>query len=259
MGKKNKNLSHAAFVICVAVLAIAAAGMDYTMNKFGVVLKKTPIELRKKLDLIDKPALIPYEIKSESKIELQDVADSLGTEDYIQWTLEDTSADPLSPTRFCFLFITYYNLPDKVPHVPEECYVGGGNTQVSSKGVTLSLKGADPINNKTLEVDARFLMFKNKENAIWQTDAVYPIMYFFRVNDEYANSRFDVMEVLGRNLLGKHSYFSKVEWRFFGNRYGNRIVPDEKQTIEAGAKLMSRLVPVLLQDHWPNLDSEKNE
>jgi hypothetical protein len=73
-------------------------------------------------------ALRPYVVKQKEQILNRDVLESLGTEEYLQWILEAPDAAPGSPTRFCSLFITYYTgNPDMVPHVPDECYVGGGN------------------------------------------------------------------------------------------------------------------------------------
>ena len=78
--------------------------------------------------MLDEKLLEPYKVLEKSKIDNKDVLESLGTEDYLQWILEDTTVDVLSPVRNCSVFITYYTgNPDQVPHVPEACYTGGGN------------------------------------------------------------------------------------------------------------------------------------
>jgi hypothetical protein len=115
-----------AFLICVAILAIAGSGMSIAVKSFGVYLRKEPLPLRKSLDLLDEKALAFYKVISKDKIVYEEVVKGLGTEHYIQWVLEDTNAGTNSRTRYCSLFITYYGLPDVVVHVPEECYMGSG-------------------------------------------------------------------------------------------------------------------------------------
>jgi hypothetical protein len=56
---------------------------------------------------------------------------------------------------------------------------------------------------------------------------------------------------LDKNLFGKHSYFSKVELKFFNTRFGTRIYPAKKEAIAASQKLLSTLLPVLEKEYWP--------
>src|SRR4030042_1915767 len=78
-----------AFLICAVVLATAGASMSIAIKSFGLYLKKEPCPLKKPLDLLDEKGLTPYKVISKGKIENQDVIETLGTEDYIQWVLED--------------------------------------------------------------------------------------------------------------------------------------------------------------------------
>ena len=110
-----------AFLICVVVLAIAGG----TSRKLRVV-KKEFLPLKKSFDAFDEERLAPYKIVQKLKIENEDILKELGTQDYIQWVLEDSSALADSVVRRLMLFVTYYGRPDRVPHVPEECYTGGG-------------------------------------------------------------------------------------------------------------------------------------
>src|SRR4030042_1968105 len=108
-----------AFVICVLVLATAGAGMSIAMRNLGIILKKEPLPLKKSLELLDEADLTPYQVvPPKLRIANQEVLELLGTEDYIQWILEDTEQSPTSPVRRCLLFVTYYPLPDRVPHGP---------------------------------------------------------------------------------------------------------------------------------------------
>lgn len=242
-------------MICVAVLAIVAGGMGPIEKWLGWVLEKEPIALRRKLDLMDTSALGPYRVEERRKLENKDVLKELGTEDYIDWTLEDSGASQDSPTRFCSLFVTYYDMPDRVPHVPEECYVGGGNTRLSRSSVTLNLSetAGDRFGRG---IDVRYLTFGKKRNSIWQNDA-FPVMYVFRVNDEYANSRGETRAMLKKNMIGKHSYFSKIEWQFWGRRFGQKIVPNKEQAVKASERLMSFVLSLLEGEHWPILNELK--
>lgn len=151
-----------AFLICVAILATAGSGMSIAIKSFGVYLEKEPLPLKKSLELLDEEALASYEVLNKEKIEQQDVIKSLGTEDYIQWILEDTGVPADSPVRRCMLFITYYKQPDKVPHVPEECYTGSGYQKLSADGVMFEVN-KDDVEHK---IPGRYLVFGDKAASV---------------------------------------------------------------------------------------------
>ncbi len=143
---QNKNITtvlghyiQPAFLVCALVLAIAGSAMSIAIKSFGVYLEKEPLPLVKSFDLLDENGLANYKILSKDKIQNEEVIQSLGTRDYIQWQLEDTQADSTSPTRYCLLFISYYENADQIPHVPEECYTGGGYQKLASEAVRFSI------------------------------------------------------------------------------------------------------------------------
>ena len=78
-----------AFLICAAVLAIAAGGMPIAIKSFGLYLKKEPLPLKKSLDFLDENDLAPYRVIAKEKIKNEEVVKSLGTEYYIQWKDQD--------------------------------------------------------------------------------------------------------------------------------------------------------------------------
>jgi hypothetical protein len=158
--------------------------MSVAVKSFGIYLKKDPWPLKKSLDLLDEKGLAPYTVVTKSKIESEDVVDSLGTKDYIQWVLEDPDAPANSAVRYCSLFITYYELPDRVPHVPEECYMGSGFQSLAPDSVTLKLG--------IRKIPVRYLVFISMGSDYWQKSIKFPVLYFFRVNGDYVNSREDV-------------------------------------------------------------------
>ncbi len=241
------NYLQPAFLICVCLLAITAGGMSAAVKMAGIYLKKEPLPLKKSLSDLDKSNLAPYKVVEKSKIENQDVLNTLGTEDYIQWTLEDTSAPAESKTRFCTLFITYYSLPDIVPHRPEECYIGGGLQGI--KFETITLKAIQGVYER--EIKTRYLVFADTKAESSLGGTSFPILYTFNANGKYGD-RDDVRRALNKNLFGKFSYFSKVEWKFYNIASGQATYPNKQEAIAASEKLMSVILPVLEKEYWPS-------
>jgi hypothetical protein len=233
-----------AFLICVLVLVAAGTGMSITMKKLGVVFKKEPLPLKKSLEGLVESDLTPYRVVLKQKIQNPDILKALGTDDYIQWVLEDTEKAVGSPTKECLLFITYYKLPDRVPHVPEECWTGGGYQKLGSEAVMFQINSE----NFDANVPARYLVFAPKKTGLWQGGEKIPNLYFFKVNGQYAGSRQEARIALNKNLFGKNSYFCKVELVF--NR--SSIAPSKEQAVEASEKLLTVILPILEQEHWPD-------
>ncbi len=237
-----------AFLICALILAVAGGGMSVAIKSFGIYLKKEPWPLKKSLDLLDEKGLAPYTVVSKGKIKSEDVVDTLGTRDYIEWLLQDLDVPDNSAVRYCSLFITYYELPDRVPHVPEECYMGSGFQKLASDSVTLELG--------TQKIPARYLVFTSTDSDYWRKSTKFPVLYFFNVNKNYVNSREDARLTLNKNIRGKHSYFCKIEWKFFnaglgGERRGETVYPGKEEAITASQKLLSVILPILEKEHWP--------
>jgi hypothetical protein len=268
---KIKVYFQPAFLICAVVLAAAGAGMSTTIASLGVYLKKEPIQLRKSLDLLDEEGLSHYAITPQNKLKITntDILKALGTQDYIHWIIEDNDVPVNSSVRKFSLFITYYPTPDKVPHVPEECYAGSGFQQISSTSVILHIDGwhfqPDDFNqdgndklipshpHASLEdathrkISAQYLVFGDLNSEQWLSKGDFPVLYFFRVNGEYALGREDVRRAFLKNLYRKSSYFSKIELAF------NQIAPapNKDETIKAAQSLMNVILPLLEQKYWP--------
>ena len=90
-----------------------------------------------------------------------DVVESLGTDEYIQWILEDTKAPAASTWRDCFLFITYYDRPESALHAPDECYLGSGYRLASSENIRLNVD----CGGTRKEIPARYLVFSSSDSA----------------------------------------------------------------------------------------------
>jgi hypothetical protein len=250
-----KHYTRPAFVLCVAVLALAASGMSL-MSYFKLWLEKEPVALKKSLDDLDESKLSPFTVTKKNKIRSNDIVDSLGTQDYLQWVLTDSEADPQSSAGSLLLFITYYGKADSVPHVPEECYTGGGYRKVNSDPVIFEVTGADDDKAASgLKIPGRYVTFSKGGSNMRSSGSSFPVLYLFSVNRTYANTRTDARLILGGNIRGKHSYFSKVEMVF--NQFRNP--PDRESAIETCEKLLSVLLPVLEKDHWPDASDLKGQ
>jgi len=247
MNKFLKHYAQPAFLLCVALLAFVAGGMSWVKYYFKLWLDKPPIELTRPLDDLDESRLAPFIVKDKIKIQSNDIVDSLGTEDYLQWVLVDSQAEQNSPVGSLLLFITYYGKADSVPHVPEECYTGGGYKKDTSVPIKFELADGDP-ESPGRTIPGRYVVFKRANSEIWSSRETFPVLYLFNVNRTYTNTRTDARFILGRNLRNKHSYFSKIEMVF--NRMDKP--PDEEAAIAECNKLLSVLLPVLEQDHWPD-------
>ena len=221
------NYLQPAFLICTAVLALTAGAMSAVIKISGAYLKKEPLPLKNPLSAMDKFSLAPYKVVDKQRIENPDVIDTLQTEDYIQWILEDTSVSQTDKTRYCSLFVTYYSTPDVVPHRPEERYVGK-------------------------QIGARYIVFARTNQDLLTGDTTFPVLYIFSVNGEYSGGRDQTRRILNKNLFGKFSYFSKVEWKFYGSNFGRVIFPDKQEAVEASEKLLKVILPILEQQCWPS-------
>lgn len=258
-----KSVLQPAFMVCAIILAVSAASKEVVIRTLGVQLTKLPISLKSPFDQMDEKKLAPYVVRNKQKITNRDVLESLGTEEYLQWTLEDANAPAESPTRFCSLFITYYTgNPDMVPHVPDECYVGGGNQRVSAEEIVIdaiSYPGWKPAAQTAMpaSVPMQYVVFSHQEKNGLTPETRFSVQYLFKANGQYCGSRTETRTVLGKNFFCKYSYFAKIEWKFYGFDYSGMINPDKTQTLEASRKLLSIMIPVLEDDHWPDWEKAK--
>jgi hypothetical protein len=245
----NAGYWQPAFLICAAVLALAGAGMSVAKRQLGLYLKKEPWPLRESLDGLDEAKLSPYRVVAKQKIDNEEIVQSLGTGDYIQWVLEDPREPADSGVQRVLLFVTYYPLPDRVPHVPEECYTGGGYQRLGTDGITFRVGASGPRRS----IPGRYLLFGASGGDIWQAVRTFPVLYLFRVNGEYVGSRDDARIALNRNIFGKRSYFCKVEL-VFNQSY---TAPNKEEAVEASERLLTVVLPILEQEHWPDTPSSQ--
>ncbi len=243
----KRIFSRASFVVCVVVLGVCAGGLKVTTEWLDLNFRKEALPLRKEFSELDDSKLAPYQVMLKMTIP-DEIVEELGTEQYLQWSLEDSSVDALAPDRNLVLFITYYTgNPDKVPHVPDECYTGGGGLIKESGNYDLKLPGlgleGDKLPVRVLDVYRETVLGEAKQT----------VMYFFAVNGTYRCTR-DQVRLLQNNLFDKYAYFSKVEVNFGGSGKMSR-----EENLAGLSKLLEVLLPVLIEEHWPDWDAANNE
>lgn len=243
-----------AFLVCALVLLTGAASKELVVRFLGLQLVKFPLKLQKPFTEMDEKSILPYVVRNIQKIENPDIIETLGTEDYLQWTLEDPNTESDSPTRFCSLFVTYYTgNPDMVPHVPDECYVGGGNTRQEGTVETAVLRPGHE--QAAQEIGYQNILFGSAADSPLAVDVKFYVSYLFRVNGRYSSSRTETRTILGQNFFSKYSYFSKVEWQFYGADAFGRIYPNRQQVVRASEKLLQVVLPALEKEHWPDWEA----
>ncbi len=257
MKKGMQPFFQPSFVLCVVILAVAASTKEYTIQKLGIHFIKFPLPLQKSFEELDETKLSPYRVLNKARITNRDVLETLGTEDYLQWELEDPDASADSPVRRCSLFITYYTgNPDMVPHVPDECYVGGGNKRMSGQVIRIPLSVSAEMDADLPEsIGAQSVLFSQTGQGPVPVEHRYYVQYFFKANGKYAAGRTETRSLLGRNFFSKYSYFCKVEWKFYGADFAGIVYPDPPQIIEASEKLLSILLPILENEYWPDWEA----
>jgi hypothetical protein len=230
---------------------LCAGGLKLAAKKLKLHFLKARIELQKPFDELDQSKLLPYKVVQKQVIP-DEIVTELGTTEYIQWTLEDTSVARNNPARYVSLFITYYSGDtgpgnvSKVTHIPDVCYVGGGAEIKKSENTTIDVPGYGLKDNK---LPIRVLGMSLP--GVFERQQKY-VLYFFAVNGHY-DCRRNVLRLVLRNIHDKYSYYSKVEMRFRG---GSDIT--EAGALKAAQKLVRKLLPLLVKEHWPKWPPKQN-
>jgi hypothetical protein len=231
------------FVTAVVIMVVAAILVGPVAWSMNFRQAKAAIPLRKPLSAMDVDRLHPYRVVDRATLDAV-VVDALGTDQYIQWMLEDTSLLPGDPLRDAQLFVTYdtggQNL---VPHVPDECRLGAG------------YQPARPHENRDVHLDSptmakdiplRICTFV--KTAVFQRDE-QTVTYLFHSNGEFAATR-DAVRIRFNDPRDRFGYFSKVEISF---PRANR-----EESVNGAVKLLGKLLPVLVANHWPDFEAAQN-
>ncbi len=254
--------SNVRFGITVAILLISAASMQTAANFLGQYFRKEAVPLRKSLAALDRNRLAPeYTLHAVPPPVIPDeVVESLGTKEYANLRLVDLSKERDDPASVAHLFVTYYTgKPDMVPHVPDECYQAGGYDPLGAQSAELSVAGVGADDDK---IPVRMLAFGLRGEGLLQ--AAQPkqeqrrmyVMYFFQTNGTYVTTRNQV-RLRTASLFDKYAYYAKIEVRF--TDYSMQKPAGEQESIAAAQRLMRKLMPVLLEEHFADWEKLKNE
>ena len=236
--KPHAGLMTLPFGLAVLMLASAAilAGpvstwMDFQQGKASLPLKKP-------LGALDIEGLFPYRAIERLALD-STVVEALGTNEYINWLLEDTSLPQGDPLRYANLFVTYYSGGvNLVPHTPDECRLGAG------------YQPAQPHENKDLDVPkaipVRLCTFL--KTAVFQHEEV-SVVYTFHCNGKFVATRNGV-RMLINDLSNRYAYFSKIEVSY--------PRATRAQNLQGAARLFERLLPVLVKDHFPDFEAAES-
>lgn len=233
------------FVACLGLLVAFAATFQLMAYVFDWQARKLPVPLRRPLDGLDQNRLVGYKFLHNYMIK-PEILEKLGTKEYIQWVFQDVSAQATKgPADYVSLFVTYYTgQPDQVPHVPEECYSGGGyeiqREDILEIPVTVQGKAVQ-VPFKVLTMDARSDLREKRT-----------VIYTFHANGQFCADRNAVRTVVA-DPAEKYAYFSKLELTFGVND----ALPTREASIESGRRFIQQVVPLLLDEHWPDWQQVK--
>ncbi len=239
-----------AFIACLALLLTCALGLQGAVKALGYYLRKEPLPLQSVLDDLDERKLEPYKVQHKIKIENDDIVAELGTEDYIRWVFEDSTVKSNDPTRIIEMFITYYTGdPDAVPHIPDRCILGSGGIIESARNTTIKVPDCQAMEDT---VPVRILDVVKVDRADVSEDGML-VVYFFSVNGDFHCRRNRVRHRLNA-LTDRYAYFSKVEFYVRGGGADR-----EEKALAAVEKLCRKVVPELVQSHWPQWPPVNND
>ena len=241
-------LKSRAFVISALALGISAVSLQAAARWAQLRFRKEPAPILKPLKYLDREALAPYQFLRTVHLSSEE-EESLGTHEYVNWIMEDTSVPEDDRARLVHLFITYYTGSlDQVPHVPDLCYLGAGYTPAGAGTHSFLIPELAEYGYGT-RVPFRALTFVKPGDI---EDSRPVVVYTFGVNSIIEAERNRVRKAMA-SIRQRYAYFSKVEVSYgFGQRY-----PKRDRAVEEAKKLLAKVLPLLVREHWPDLSSMK--
>jgi len=232
------GLLNGPFIVAVVLLGAAAILAGPVASFMDFQQGKAALPLKKPLSAMDVDGLLPYRVVQRQVLESV-VVDALGTDQYINWVLEDTSVPTADPLRVAHLFVTYdtggVNL---VPHTPDECRLGAGYQPAQPhENVEVNVPHLAP---DLASIPIRLCTFV--KTAVFNREEV-SVVYTFHCDGRFVATRSGV-RLLINDLTDRYAYFSKVEVSF--------PQATREQSLQGAAKLLDRLLPVLVRDHFPD-------
>lgn len=244
------------FYVCFGLLLGAAGALYGATELVGGYFSKSELPLKRPFHLMDVSKLAPeYVLHPQQPPPLnKELIDSLGTDEYLQWRLVDTTKDSDDPTATARLFITYYTgKPDLVPHNPRECLAAAG--MVLEEADSIEVQGASwGARDDEIPVDVLTFGFPGQSSkTIAQTEQPKLVVaYFFYANGRYVTSRNGVRTAVN-TIRDRYAYYAKIEMNFVDRN--NRTLANATDTKAATRKLLDKLMPILWQDHFQDWEA----
>ena len=231
------------FMVAVILLAAAAVVAQIGARSLRLKLGKQPLPLRVPLARLEERAIAPYRVIRRHVLDPV-IVETLGTDQYLNWQLEDTSVPANDPLRFASLFVTYdtggHNL---VPHTPDVCRLGGGYEPAQPhENIEIDVPSLSP---HVAALPVRVCTFA--KTALYD-HSQETVVYTFHCNGRFVATRNDVRWRINA-LANTYAYFSKVEISF--------PKATRAQSIEGARKLYGYVLPILLRNHWPDFNAEE--
>ena len=232
-----------AVVLLLAGVALASPLAKYLPFGEGLAEKriKDPIDLRAPLSALSVEALAPYRVLDRAVFDATTI-DALGTDEYLSWTLEDTSLEDDDPLKYANLLVTYYTGGHSlVPHTPDVCYFGSGYKPAQShENQTVEVATLGP---EEAQVPIRVCTFV--KTAVFNERKI-TVLYMFHCNGAFMATRNKVrLKVSNPSIT--YAYFSKFELSFPG--------ATREQSVAGSVKLLKRVLPLLVEQHWPDVEA----
>ncbi len=238
----------ARLVVCVAVLAAAAASMKSLESMGRVIFKKEALPLKRPLAQFDRTRVGPQYAPHPEVVRplSEETVQTLGTQEYVNLVLVDTTRPPGDRTGAAHLFVTYYTgQPDMVPHVPDECWLAGGYERAGAWDQAVTAPGCNAPGDR---VPVRVMQFR-APSRLGGASRDFVVMYFFHCNGAYATTR-DQVRLLQANLTDRFAYYAKFEIRFTDT--GLAQLAGREESLAALERLLPKVMPVLFEDHLPD-------
>jgi hypothetical protein len=231
------------FVVVVAILVIAALGLNTAVSYLQLHFKKEAVPLVKPLGVIPDRFGTWVQV-SQDKVLDKEFQDVLGTDQYIfrdyvneavvgvgvAERFKDKDEDERHrilneirgkyPVAVVSMSVTYYTgMVDTVAHVPDRCVTADGYEPKSyetpawpiARDLPTPAKPKDSRKQPTDEVEVRYINFEDQTAPSTGTASVTrSICYFFHANGEFVSSPLAVRQKLA-DLWEKKGYYAKIE------------------------------------------------
>lgn len=265
-----------AFIVACATLLAGAVGFRAVALAVNAFLLKEPAPLREPLGTIPSTLGSWKSIGADSQLD-DAMIEALGTKFYLNrvLALDGDPAKGLLQMHIAF----YTGLIDRVPHVPERCFVAGGMVQVGNPRVvpialdrsgwrmgdgpinlatglrypTATVK--DPVTRVEREVhlplgDAAMTIIEFQDPASPNTRILGG--YLFVANGQITPRAGDIRS-LSYSLTERYAYFAKVQFTGFFRNGDDSFTEYEKQVTEVLREILPHLM--LRLPDWPEYEA----